>query len=124
MFFKLVAFAAIAAQLVAGTAVVERDAEVTHTGRVTFFHPGLGACGETNTDSDFIVALGHAEFDSGSFCGRRLTATFQGKSVTVTVVDRCAGCGQFDLDLSPAAFEQLADLDVGVLNNVQWHFLA
>lgn len=92
MFFKLVAFAAIAAQLVAGTAVVERDAEVTHTGRgtlvvfiqlipvltvflVTFFHPGLGACGETNTDSDFIVALGHAEFDSGSFCGRRLTAT-------------------------------------------------
>jgi hypothetical protein len=31
-----------------------------------------------------------------------------GHSVTVTVVDRCAGCKEFDIDLSPTPFSQLA----------------
>ena len=43
--------------------------------------------------------------------------------VTVQVVDRCVGCKYFDLDLSPAAFEELADLSVGRLKNVFWEFV-
>ena len=46
----------------------------------------------------------------------------QGKSVTVEVVDSCPGCGYYDLDFSPAAFEQLAPLSVGRLYGVSWHF--
>jgi expansin (peptidoglycan-binding protein) len=48
----------------------------------------------------------------------------QGKSVTVTVVDRCAGCaGTADLDLSPTAFSQLANESVGRLHNAEWNYV-
>ncbi|KAF9521101.1 hypothetical protein BS47DRAFT_1386792 [Hydnum rufescens UP504] len=47
-------------------------------------------------------------------CNKKVTATYQGKSVTVAITDRCAGCaGEFDLDLSPAAFDVLAAPAVG-----------
>ena len=46
----------------------------------------------------------------------------QGKSVTITVTDRCVGCAETDLDFSPAAFSQLADLSVGRLDGVTWHW--
>ncbi|CAG8596752.1 12488_t:CDS:2, partial [Racocetra fulgida] len=49
-----------------------------NTGDITFYDVGLGACVS---------------------CGS--------KSVTVTVVDRCAGCKKNDVDLSPAAFNRL-----------------
>ena len=46
-----------------------------------------------------------------------------GKSVTVTVEDKCEGCAQFDLDMSPAAFNTLADPSVGRIHDVTWHLL-
>lgn len=45
-----------------------------------------------------------------------------GKSVTVTAVDRCVGCAEFDLDFSPSAFTQLASLGTGRISNVDWSF--
>jgi expansin (peptidoglycan-binding protein) len=44
----------------------------------------------------------------------------QGKSVTITVTDRCESCGDTDLDFSPAAFAQLADLSVGRIDGMTW----
>ena len=35
-----------------------------------FFSVGLGACGWTNVDSDYIVALQTESFDSGAHCGK------------------------------------------------------
>ncbi|KAF9521148.1 hypothetical protein BS47DRAFT_1286422, partial [Hydnum rufescens UP504] len=74
------------------------------------FSPGLGACGITNTDADFIAAIDKSLFDSypgatpnpnnNPVCGKKVTATYQGKSVTVAITDRCGGCeGKYDLDL-------------------------
>lgn len=45
-----------------------------------------------------------------------------GKSVGVTVTDRCQACGSGDLDFSPAAFMQLAPESVGRITNVKWSF--
>ncbi|KAF8481499.1 hypothetical protein JB92DRAFT_2765003, partial [Gautieria morchelliformis] len=57
-------------------------------------------------------------------CGRQIQATAPGgKTITVTVEDKCAGCAQFDLGMSPAAFDQLADPRVGRLHGVTWHLL-
>ncbi|CDO73236.1 hypothetical protein BN946_scf185007.g291 [Trametes cinnabarina] len=53
-------------------------------------------------------------------CGRKITATYQGKSVTVAVTDRCTGCALTDLDFSPSAFSELADFDVGRLHGMTW----
>ncbi|KAK7691778.1 hypothetical protein QCA50_005181 [Cerrena zonata] len=100
------------------------------TGAATFFNPGPGACGHTNNGQDFIVAVSAQVFDTfpgaganpnkNPVCNKKLTATFQGKSVSVTVVDRCPGCAVGDIDLSPAAFQKLASLDKGRLQGVRW----
>jgi len=103
------------------------------TGDATFFEPGLGACGQTDGPNDLIAAASHALFDSfpgatanpnnNPICGRSVTATANGRSVTVRIVDRCAGCsGEGDLDFSPGAFGQLADLSVGRIHGMTWKF--
>ncbi|ETW75344.1 Non-catalytic module family EXPN protein [Heterobasidion irregulare TC 32-1] len=100
------------------------------SGQGTFYVPGLGACGVTNTGSDLIVAISAARFDStgtanpnlNPLCGKRITANFQGKSVTATVVDRCPGCAVNDLDFSPAAFDALADPSLGRID-ISWNFI-
>lgn len=93
-------------------------------GRFTWYNTGLGACGWANTDGELVVALSHLTFDPhtpggnpnhNALCGRRLRASYAGRSVDVTVVDRCPSCAADDLDLSPAAFQRLAGLDVGVV---------
>jgi expansin (peptidoglycan-binding protein) len=43
-----------------------------------------------------------------------------GKTVTVTVQDKCVACAEFDLDMSPAAFNTLGDPLVGRLHGVTW----
>ena len=43
----------------------------------------------------------------------------QGKTSQVTVVDRCPGCGVNDIDLSPAAFSDLANEGLGRIS-VSW----
>ena len=40
-------------------------------------------------------------------------AIVNGVSTTATVVDRCTGCSEFDVDLSPAAFNDLAEPSLG-----------
>ncbi|KAK3293071.1 RlpA-like double-psi beta-barrel-protein domain-containing protein-containing protein [Chaetomium fimeti] len=97
---------------------------VPAAGRFTYYNPGLGACGQNHGDGDLVVALSHADFDPSTpggnpnknpLCGRRLRATYAGRSVDVTVVDRCEACNAGDLDFSPAAFQALAALSLGVI---------
>ncbi|KAL4266907.1 Plant Cell Wall Expansin [Pleurotus pulmonarius] len=100
------------------------------TGEGTFYATGLTACGETNKDTDFICAVSMKLFDavpgaSGNpnnnpICGKKIKATYKGKSVTVRVTDRCVGCAPTDLDFSPSAFAQLASFDLGRLQGVTW----
>ncbi|KAK7460919.1 DPBB1 domain-containing protein [Stygiomarasmius scandens] len=115
MFFKAAALAALSFFPIAAVAQ-------SGGGSATWFHPGLGACGFINTDSDFVVAVSSQIFNSG-LCNRRMNANYQGRSVQVTVVDSCPGCGAGDIDLSPAAFSQLADLSVGRIQPVQWNIV-
>ncbi|KAJ3511186.1 hypothetical protein NLJ89_g4241 [Agrocybe chaxingu] len=92
---------------------------------------GLGACGIVNKDTDYIAAVSHLLFDNypgykggnpnnNPMCGRKVTATYKGKSVTVALTDRCEGCAVTDLDFSPSAFNQLADFALGRLSGVTW----
>ncbi|KAK0520437.1 hypothetical protein OC842_007102 [Tilletia horrida] len=93
---------------------------------------GYTACGQKYSDSDMVAALSWEMFDTktpngnpnnNGFCGKKLRATYQGKSVVVTAVDRCAGCQYPDVDFTPAAFSQLADVGVGRLHGVEWEWL-
>lgn len=100
----------------------------TFSGDATYYSPGLGACGETNTDSDFIAALNKDQWGNPSnpndspFCGKQVKINRGSKSVTVTITDKCPGCNYGDLDLSPAAFDQIADEAEGRVP-ITWEFL-
>ena len=45
-----------------------------------------------------------------------------GGGVTVTIVDRCPVCAQYDLDLSPAAYNVLGDEDAGRIE-IEWSWI-
>ncbi|KZP11438.1 hypothetical protein FIBSPDRAFT_962306 [Athelia psychrophila] len=105
----------------------------SYSGDGTFYAPGLGACGISNTAADPIVAVAFELFDTwpgatqnpnlNPICGKTLTATYNGVSVNATVVDLCGGCtGLGDLDFSPDLFDQLAPESVGRLFGVTWEF--
>ena len=70
----------------------------TYTGDLTYYGPGLGACGVASSDNDDIVSISHFTFDAVStgsnpnanpLCGHKLRAVRNGNSVDLTVVDRC-----------------------------------
>ncbi|POR35429.1 Papain inhibitor [Tolypocladium paradoxum] len=85
-----------------------------NSGSITYYNPGLGACGETNGDGDAIVAVSAALFDAQRPCNRNIRVSYEGRSAVVRVVDRCSGCAVNDLDLSPSAFQQvIGDLGKG-----------
>ena len=73
-------------------------------GDLTYYQPGLGACGVVSSDNQAIVSISHFLFDSLStdpdpnrnpLCGRKLRAerldpiSNVRRSVDLTVVDRC-----------------------------------
>ncbi|KAK7429011.1 hypothetical protein QQZ08_004418 [Neonectria magnoliae] len=83
-------------------------------GQMTWYNPGLGACGQTHGDNDLIAAVAAPLYDTSNPCGRQIRVSGPAGSVEVVVVDRCGGCGYNDLDLSPAAFQQaVGDLGLG-----------
>ncbi|THU87576.1 hypothetical protein K435DRAFT_804188 [Dendrothele bispora CBS 962.96] len=91
-----------------------------NTGDATNYTPGLGSCGQTNTEADMVVAVHTPQ------CGKQISATYQGKTIKVKVVDTCPACAEGDLDLSPAAFGQWADASAygpGRLHGVQWNYV-
>ena len=55
-------------------------------------------------------------------CGLKLRLRRGGKSVDVTVVDRCVGCKATDIDVSRSVFEKLAHIDQGRVL-VEWAWI-
>ncbi|KAF8181052.1 RlpA-like double-psi beta-barrel-protein domain-containing protein-containing protein [Pholiota molesta] len=92
------------------------------SGDATWYNTGLGSCGVTNSDSDFVVALSTADAANGQHCGQQIQVQYQGRTVQATVEDTCPGCSQGSIDLTPAAFQQLASLDAGRIQ-VTWNFI-
>ncbi|KAF4552907.1 Hypothetical protein D9617_8g049200 [Elsinoe fawcettii] len=100
----------------------------TFTGDLTYYEPGLGACGITSSSSENIVAVSRILFDAAQtgsdpnqnpLCGRKLRATRfneatgSQRSVDLTVVDRCVGCQPTDIDVTISAFTQMAAEELG-----------
>jgi hypothetical protein len=95
----------------------------------------LTACGVTNNDGQNIVAVSQLLFDTfpgyngvnpntNPICGKKIRAYFQGRSIEVTVTDRCTGCKIDDLDFTPSAFVSLiGDLGIGRASGMSWDFI-
>ncbi|KAL7270863.1 hypothetical protein RUND412_006415 [Rhizina undulata] len=70
------------------------------------------------------MAIYPQHFDGQGKCFYPAAFSRGAKRVYVTMVDRCAGCVRYtNVDLSPATFQALGNLDKGKIPIV-WGFLA
>ncbi|KAF2665462.1 hypothetical protein BT63DRAFT_417022 [Microthyrium microscopicum] len=136
----MVAFKAFLVALVVsavnGRAMLKRNTEsAQEAGQLTYYAPGLGACGYNNGDGDAVVAISHAIFDPATpggnpnnnpYCGRKVhitTANGQGQNYVATVVDRCVSCNPGDLDATTGVWGALGvPLGVGRAS-LTWDFI-
>ncbi|KAI1142001.1 RlpA-like double-psi beta-barrel-protein domain-containing protein-containing protein [Hypoxylon sp. FL0543] len=91
---------------------------IAYSGDMTYYTPGLGACGITNSESDAVVAMSPAQY---GHCGQSIKISYNGKTATAKVVDKCPGCAGNSIDVSPTIFQQLADLSLGRVQ-VTWEW--
>ncbi|CCX12348.1 RlpA-like double-psi beta-barrel-protein domain-containing protein-containing protein [Pyronema domesticum] len=89
-------------------------------GEATYYTPGRGACGGTNSPTDLIaaVAVGRGKGE----CGKKVKITRGDKSVEVTIADLCEGCAWGDLDLTIAGFTAIATIAEGRVK-VGWNYV-
>ncbi|MFL4910754.1 cysteine/serine endopeptidase inhibitor [Streptomyces sp. MMS24-I2-30] len=98
------------------------------TGTMTWYdNAGKGACGtDINAAIEEFVALPNelwtaANPNNDSLCkGVSVEVTYNGKTLTLPVKDKCPTCSAEHIDLSKPAFQKLADLDVGVVTGITW----
>lgn len=124
-------FAGIASRSRTSNLPLPNDHGGPYSGDLTYYDPALGACGLTNNDGDSIVAVSHIIFDAVSvgsnpnanpLCGKKIRARRGGKSIDLTVVDRCTGCQATDIDVTRSVFKGLANIDEGRVD-VEWSWL-
>ncbi|KAI0883774.1 barwin-like endoglucanase [Annulohypoxylon maeteangense] len=110
------------------TAALAATQALAYSGDMTYYAPGLGACGKYNNQNDHIVALAPAQYgydanpNNAKVCGKKIKISYGGKSATATVVDKCPECLSGSIDVSPAVFKQLASLDKGRVK-VTWNYV-
>ncbi|KAF2093818.1 hypothetical protein NA57DRAFT_80820 [Rhizodiscina lignyota] len=107
----------LAVDMEARNVTVADNAEMANTicGQASWYEVGLGSCGVTNTDNDWVVALPANE----RTCGRKVKIYQPGTQIVhhATVVDTCPGCtGVRKIDLSPVVFKQFEPLNNGIFN--------
>ncbi|KAI1779171.1 RlpA-like double-psi beta-barrel-protein domain-containing protein-containing protein [Hypoxylon cercidicola] len=106
---------------------VSAGGAVAYSGDMTYFTPGLGACGKHNSETDHVVALAAAQYggdanpNKAKVCGRKISIRYGGKTASATVVDKCPSCASGSINVSPAVFKQLASLDKGRVK-VTWGY--
>ncbi|MEU9133704.1 cysteine/serine endopeptidase inhibitor [Kitasatospora sp. NPDC048540] len=115
----------------AGTAAAAIPVNKPMTGSMTYYtDAGFGACGtQINASTQLLVAVPHTWWTSANpnndpLCGGiAVKVTYQGRSITVPVRDKCPSCDATHIDLSEPAFARLAPLDLGVVNGITWQFV-
>ena len=70
-----------------------------------------------------IAALNNPDWENAAWCGACADVQGPNGSVQVRIVDRCPECQSGDLDLSPTAFDQIADRAAGRVS-ITWNFVA
>lgn len=101
-------------------------------GDLTFYSPDVGtsACGRSHSNLEYVAALSPDDFintpnpNNSPSCQQCVLITGpSGAKVKVQVTDKCPGCVKGALDVSPAAFDEIADRDVGRIR-VSWEYVA
>ena len=82
---------------------------------------GTGNCSfDASPDDLLVAAMNKPDYADAKWCGACLAVTGPNGMVKVRVVDSCPGCAHGDLDLSPQAFDMIADHAAGRVA-ITWH---
>lgn len=95
------------------------------TGEATFydFADGSGNCSFDPTPNDLMVAaMNQVDYAGSAVCGACAHIRGPSGEVTVRIVDRCPECPEGDIDLSPEAFDRIAERRLGRVD-ISWHFV-
>jgi len=88
----------------------------THTGEATYYNEadGGGNCSFDPTPQDLMVgAMNHTDYANSAICGAYVELTGPNGTITIRIVDQCPECPAGNIDLSPSAFEKIAELIQG-----------
>jgi expansin (peptidoglycan-binding protein) len=87
-----------------------------HTGEATYYTEadGSGNCSFDPIPGDLMVgAMNHVDYADAALCGAFVAISGPHGDIMVRIVDQCPECLAGDIDLSPLAFSQIADLSSG-----------
>ncbi|PWY86247.1 hypothetical protein BO70DRAFT_277263, partial [Aspergillus heteromorphus CBS 117.55] len=91
------------------------------TGDLTYYVAGLGSCGITSDGTTQNVVALPVGMMQDSDCGKTVTITYEGKTSTGTVWDKCMGCDDVSIDLSEKLFGELGSMAAGRLKGAKWY---
>lgn len=109
------------AQNITDNAIEKRS----QSGKMTYYTPGSGSCGATNSETDLVVAIStsmygtYANPNASPMCKKSASIKCNGKTIKAAIKDKCMSCGKGDIDVSPAVFKQCGALSQGVIT-VTW----
>jgi hypothetical protein len=94
------------------------NGEVHSGGSMTmnYFSGGTGACGKPIADTEMTVALDSVLWGASTYevatglptnkwCNKSIAITYKGKTTTAKIMDRCPGCTNSGLDMTPALWQ-------------------
>jgi expansin (peptidoglycan-binding protein) len=127
---KIWVLAAVVALTPVGTAWADIPFGQPITGTATYYtDAGYGACGTQIDASTQLLAAAPAAYwttpnpNNDPLCqGVSVQVSYNGRTVTVPVADKCPSCDSTHIDLSAPAFAQLADTGLGTIP-VTWSFV-
>lgn len=97
----------------------------THSGEATYYAAtGEGACSfDASADDLMVAALNAPDWQGSAWCGACVRASGPRGEVNVRIVDLCPECAAGDLDLSPQAFDEIAERELGRVP-ISWTFVS
>lgn len=98
----------------------------THSGEGTYYDfelaGGFGNCSfdDTKIKPFLIGAMNDTDYGNADYCGACVEITGPKGKVKVQIIDRCPECKPGDIDLSPEAFEKIANIIDGRIA-ISWY---
>jgi len=96
-----------------------------HTGEATYytFADGSGNCGFDPSPDDLLIgAMNQTDYAVSAACGSCAQLVGPSGEVTIRIVDRCPECAPGDIDLSPEAFDRIAERALGRVA-ITWRYV-
>ena len=96
-----------------------------HRGEATYYYAtGAGACLFDSSKTDLMMgAMNIFDYAGSQICGATAVVSGPNGTITIRIVDLCPECPAGNIDLSPQAFEQIADTSLGRVP-ISWYVTA